>query len=279
MFPKFKQFSEDFFFRQLFDNDTCTYTYLLGDLTTRDAIIVDPVLELAERDAKLIKELGFTLKYALNTHMHADHITGTGYLKKLLPGTLSVISKESHAQADVHVTDKDTIKFGRFTLDAVATPGHTNGCLTYVLHEEGFAMTGDALLIRGCGRTDFQEGSAKTLFKSIHGKMFTLPENFRLYPGHDYNGRWETTVYEEKRFNPRLTKTEKEFISIMENLNLPHPRYIDKAVPANKVCGLYDIPKDKEWFWRSMHLIRLGIVCDLDVIRWDKVINSMMFYK
>uniref|UniRef100_A0A336K7Y2 Persulfide dioxygenase ETHE1, mitochondrial n=1 Tax=Culicoides sonorensis TaxID=179676 RepID=A0A336K7Y2_CULSO len=199
MFPEFKQFTSDFFFRQLFDNDTCTYTYILADLSSKEAVIIDPVLELAERDSKLIKEPGFTLKYALNTHMHADHITGTGYLKKLLPGTLSVIAKASNAQADIHLNDKDTVKFGKFQLEAISTPGHTNGCLTYVLHEQGIAFTGDALFVRGCGRTDFQEGSAKKLYESVHQKIFTLPENYRLYPGHDYRGQLETTVYEEKR--------------------------------------------------------------------------------
>uniref|UniRef100_A0A336MVK9 Persulfide dioxygenase ETHE1, mitochondrial n=1 Tax=Culicoides sonorensis TaxID=179676 RepID=A0A336MVK9_CULSO len=244
MYNEAKPFSSDFFFRQLFDTETSTYTYILADLSSKEAIIIDPVLEKAVRDSTLIKELGFTLKYAMNTHMHADHITGTGYLKKLLPGTLSVIARASGAQADIYLDDKDVIKFGRFEIEGVSTPGHTNGCMTYILHEQGIAFTGDTLLIRGCGRTDFQEGSAKSLYKSVHEKIFTLPDNYRLFPAHDYKGQTETSVYEEKTFNPRLTKDEAGFIEIMENLNLAYPRFIDKALPANKVCGLYDIPND-----------------------------------
>ncbi|XP_063700151.1 persulfide dioxygenase ETHE1, mitochondrial-like [Culicoides brevitarsis] len=245
MFRLAKTFSPNFFMRQLFDTETSTFTYLLGDLASREAVIIDPVLEKAVRDSTLIKELGFKLKYAMNTHMHADHITGTGYLKKLLPGTLSVIAKASSAQADVYLNDKDKIDFGAFEIEAAATPGHTNGCMTYILHDQGIAFTGDTLLIRGCGRTDFQEGSAKQLYKSVHERIFTLPDNFRLFPAHDYKGQTETTVYEEKNFNPRLTKDEATFINIMDNLNLAYPRFIDKAVPANKVCGLHDIPEDK----------------------------------
>ncbi|XP_023939165.2 persulfide dioxygenase ETHE1, mitochondrial [Bicyclus anynana] len=229
----------NFFFRQLFDTVSSTYTYLLGDTKSGEAVLIDPVLEHAERDAALIKELGFKLIYAMNTHMHADHITGTGKLKSLLPGSKSVISKSSGAQADLHLFDGDLVNFGAYQLLATATPGHTNGCLTYIAHGQGIAFTGDTLLIRGCGRTDFQEGSSETLYKSVHSKIFTLPETYTLYPAHDYKGQTATTVGEEKKYNPRLTKSLKEFVDIMENLNLPYPKMIDKAVPANRVCGLY----------------------------------------
>lgn len=238
-----RAFTSDFLFRQLFDERTWTYTYLLSDLASKQAVLIDPVLEKAERDAKLINELGLNLKYALNTHMHADHITGTGYLKKLLPGTVSVISKASGAQADKYLNDGDKIQFGRFEIEARATPGHTNGCMTFVLHDQGCAFTGDTLLIRGCGRTDFQEGSPETLYKSVHERIFQLPDDFRLYPAHDYNGLTETTVAEEKKYNPRLTKDLDTFTEIMNNLNLAYPKFIDQAVPANKVCGLHDIPE------------------------------------
>lgn len=144
------------------------------------------VLEKAPRDAILIKELGFKLKFALNTHCHADHITGTGYLKQLLPGTLSVIGKHAGANADRWLADGETVEFGRHELIAVSTPGHTNGCMTFIVKEQGIAFTGDTVLIRGCGRTDFQEGSAKTLFNSVQAKIFSLPDNFRLFPAHDY---------------------------------------------------------------------------------------------
>ncbi|XP_059480488.1 persulfide dioxygenase ETHE1, mitochondrial isoform X3 [Neocloeon triangulifer] len=230
--------SEDFFFRQLFDRESCTYTYLLADLKSKQAVLIDPVLELAERDANIINELGLTLTFAMNTHMHADHITGTGKLKTLIPGCKSLISKASGAQADVYVNDGEVVNFGRHELEVRATPGHTNGCITYVCKEQGMAFTGDTLLIRGCGRTDFQEGNPTTLYESVHTKIFSLPENFKLYPAHDYKGLTETTVGEEKKYNARLTKSLKEFVHIMDNLNLPYPKMIDKAVPANKVCGL-----------------------------------------
>ncbi|XP_055545176.1 persulfide dioxygenase ETHE1, mitochondrial [Wyeomyia smithii] len=238
-----KQLTADFFFRQLFDEKSWTYTYLLGDINTKEAVLIDPVLEQAPRDAKLIQELGFKLTYALNTHMHADHITGTGYLKQLLPGTISVISECSGAKADKYLKDNEIVKFGRFELKALCTPGHTNGCMTFVVHNQGVAFTGDALLIRGCGRTDFQEGDSRTLYRSVHEKIFTLPDNYRLFPAHDYKGNMETSVAEEKQYNPRLTKDIEAFVEIMANLNLPYPSKIDVAVPANRECGLYDIPK------------------------------------
>ncbi|XP_071441182.1 persulfide dioxygenase ETHE1, mitochondrial isoform X2 [Hetaerina americana] len=234
-------FSPNFFFRQLFDRESCTYTYLLADVQSKEALIIDPVIELAERDAQLVKDLELTLKYAVNTHMHADHITGTGLLKKLVPGCKSVISKSSGAQADVYVQPGDEISFGSHQLEVRPTPGHTNGCVSYILHKQGIAFTGDALLIRGCGRTDFQEGDPKTLYNSVHTQIFSLPDNFLLYPAHDYKGQTVTTVAEEKKYNPRLSKSIEEFVKIMENLNLAYPKMIDKALPANKVCGLHEV--------------------------------------
>ncbi|XP_059816261.1 persulfide dioxygenase ETHE1, mitochondrial-like [Hypanus sabinus] len=213
-------------FAQLFEKISSTYTYLLADAQSRDAIIIDPVLEEVSRDSKLIQELGLKLLYAVNTHCHADHVTGSGLLKSIIPGCRSVISKDSGAVADIHVSEGDTINFGKFHLNARSTPGHTDGCLTFVLSDESMAFTGDALLIRGCGRTDFQQGSAKTLYQSVHEKIFTLPPQCLLYPAHDYTGQTVTTVDEERRWNPRLTKTQQEFVTIMENLNLPKPAQI-----------------------------------------------------
>ncbi|XP_063828597.1 persulfide dioxygenase ETHE1, mitochondrial [Ostrinia nubilalis] len=234
----------NFFFRQLFDTVSSTYTYLLADQTAKEAVLIDPVLEHAERDATLLQQLGFKLLFAMNTHMHADHVTGTGKLKSLLPGTKSVIGQASGAQADIHLVDGDLVKFGDYQLLATATPGHTNGCLTYICHDQGIAFTGDTLLIRGCGRTDFQEGSSEGLYNSVHQKIFTLPDHYTLYPAHDYRGQTATTVGEEKKYNPRLTKSLEEFINIMDTLNLPYPKMIDKAIPANKVCGLYEVKND-----------------------------------
>jgi len=228
-------------FRQLFDRESCTYTYLLADNTSREAVLIDPVIELVDRDAQLVKDLGLQLKYVANTHVHADHITGSGKLKECLSGSKSVISRASQAVADVHLEHGDTIKFGEFELEARSTPGHTNGCLTYVFHEKGMAFTGDALLIRGCGRTDFQEGSSSRLYESVHSQILSLPNTTRLYPAHDYKGQTVSTVEEEKKFNPRLSKSKEEFIDIMKNLNLAYPKMIDKAVPANMVCGLHEL--------------------------------------
>ncbi|XP_003488318.1 persulfide dioxygenase ETHE1, mitochondrial isoform X1 [Bombus impatiens] len=239
-------FSKDFLFRQMFDPVSSTYTYLLADIDDKTAILIDPVIEWAERDKTIIQELGLTLKYAINTHMHADHITGTGKLKSLLPGCQSMISRSSGAKADILLNPDDQISFGKHNLLVLPTPGHTEGCVTYVCYEQGIAFTGDALLIRGCGRTDFQGGSAEVLYNSVHSKIFTLPANFRLYPAHDYSGRTVTTVAEEKAFNPRLSKSLNEFVDIMNNLNLAYPKMIDKAVPANKVCGLYEVAKEQK---------------------------------
>ncbi|XP_017772161.1 PREDICTED: persulfide dioxygenase ETHE1, mitochondrial [Nicrophorus vespilloides] len=235
--------ASNFVFRQLFDTKSSTYTYLLGDAESKDAVLIDPVIEHAKRDAQLVKDLNLNLKFAINTHMHADHITGTGELKKLT-NCKSVISKASGAKADIHIDESDVIEFGTHKLRVFSTPGHTNGCVTYYIPEQGMAFTGDALLIRGCGRTDFQEGNSTNLYENVHGKIFSLPDETILYPAHDYKGMMSTTVDEEKRLNPRLTKSLSEFVEIMENLNLAYPKMIDKALPANKACGLYDLPEE-----------------------------------
>eukprot|EP00088_Acartia_fossae_P066539 TRINITY_DN8257_c0_g1_i12.p1 TRINITY_DN8257_c0_g1~~TRINITY_DN8257_c0_g1_i12.p1 ORF type:complete len:297 (-),score=88.69 TRINITY_DN8257_c0_g1_i12:191-1081(-) len=238
----------NFAIRQLFDRESCTYTYLLIDTPSKEAVLIDPVIELAERDTNLVKELGLKLKYVINTHVHADHITGTGRLKKLVPGCQSIISKNSKGQADILMSEGEQIKFGGQVLEVRETPGHTEGCVTYVFNAAGCAFTGDALLIRGCGRTDFQGGSSPTLYKSVWSKILSLPENYILYPAHDYKGQTASTVAEEKKYNPRLTKSESEFVDIMAKLNLPYPKKIDESLPANMVCGLHELPdRMKDW--------------------------------
>lgn len=228
-------------FRQLLDYKSYTYTYLLADIKTREAVIIDPVIEMVERDCKLVKDLGVKLVYALNTHVHADHITGTGEIKKKIPTCKSVISAVSEAVADVHLKDGDHVDFGEFQLQSRSTPGHTNGCMTFVWHDRKMAFTGDAILVRGCGRTDFQQGDAGRLYDSVHNKIFSLPDDFRLFPAHDYTGQTMTTVKEEKSHNPRLTRTKEDFIQVMKELNLPYPKQIDRALPANMVCGVHDV--------------------------------------
>jgi sulfur dioxygenase len=227
----------DYVFKPLLDYRTFTYTFLLADAATGEAVLIDPVYEQVERDVTLIKELGLNLKYGVNTHMHADHVTGTGLLKKHIPTCQSVIAEKSGAKADKYINDGDLIRFGKFTLECRSTPGHTDGCMTYVWHEKSMAFTGDALLIRKCGRTDFQKGNPKLLYEMVHSKILSLPDNYLLYPGHDYSGQLVSSVAEEKKWNLRLTKPVEEFVNIMNNLNLPYPKYIDEAIPGNLVDG------------------------------------------
>jgi glyoxylase-like metal-dependent hydrolase (beta-lactamase superfamily II)/rhodanese-related sulfurtransferase len=230
-------------FRQLFDKETSTYTYLLADKETHDAVLIDPVREQTERDLGVLKELGLNLRYVLETHVHADHVTGAGLLRNET-GAQIVYSKLSGVEDPdvVLVDDEDGISFGKVTLEARLTPGHTDGDVTYVLADRSMAFTGDALLIRGCGRTDFQQGDARTLFRSVKDKVLSLPADTLLYPGHDYKGRTVTTVCEEKNHNARLRDgiSEDEFVAIMDGLGLAPPKKIDVAVPANLNVGLLE---------------------------------------
>ncbi len=227
-------------FRQLFDPETSTYTYLLGDEASREAVLIDPVLEQFERDRALVRELGLILRYTLETHVHADHVTASGRIRGELGSKVVVGAASGVANADIALRDGDTVCFGRHVLEARLTPGHTAGCVTYACRETAMAFTGDALLIRGCGRTDLQGGDAATLFGSVREKIFSLPDQTLLFPGHDYRGRTVTTVSEEKRFNPRLglDKSEADFVAIMNELQLAYPRKMDIAVPANLESGL-----------------------------------------
>ncbi len=233
-------------FRQLFDRETCTYTYLLADGESREAVLIDSVREHLERDMGLLEELGLSLKYTLETHVHADHVTASGLLRARLGSRSAVSALGGASCADIQLSDGDTVTFGGQTLEARATPGHTSGCMTFVHHAAGMAFTGDALLIRGCGRTDFQQGDPETLYRSVHDRIFSLPDDTRLYPGHDYKGRTATTVGEEKAHNPRLGggRSVSAFIEIMNNLNLDQPQRIHIAVPANLECGILagDVP-------------------------------------
>ncbi|MBI3201667.1 MAG: MBL fold metallo-hydrolase [Myxococcales bacterium] len=226
-------------FRQLFDATSWTYSYLLADPASGDAVLIDSVFEQHLRDAALIRELGLALRYTLETHAHADHVTGAWLMREHV-GSAIVVSASSGAQgADRYVDDGDRIEVGSLALEVRATPGHTSGCVTYVTADHAMAFTGDALLVRGAGRTDFQEGDARRLFRSIRERIFTLPPACLLYPAHDYAGRTVTTVREERAFNPRLggEAREEDFVGYMNHLGLPHPRQIDVAVPANLRCG------------------------------------------
>jgi glyoxylase-like metal-dependent hydrolase (beta-lactamase superfamily II)/rhodanese-related sulfurtransferase len=226
-------------FRQLFDPQSSTYTYLLADSATRDAVLIDPVFEHARRDGALIGELGLKLAWTLETHVHADHVTGATLLKRRF-GSKIALSKDSGAEgADRYLGDGDVIAFGLRMLETRATPGHTSGCLSYILDDRSKAFTGDALLIRGCGRTDFQQGDARRLYRSVRERVFTLPGDCQLYPGHDYRGLTSSSVAEERQFNPRLAENigEDDFVGYMTHLGLPHPKLMAVAVAANLRCG------------------------------------------
>jgi sulfur dioxygenase len=226
-------------FRQLQDPTSSTYTYLLGDRRTHQAILIDPVFEQVLRDSALLGELGLELVYTLDTHVHADHVTGAWLHKETNRSRIAVSAAAGTEGADLELTPGDHLGFGERRLEARATPGHTDGCMSFVLDDQSMVFTGDALLIRGAGRTDFQQGNASTLYRSVTTQLFTLPGDCLVYPAHDYRGLTSSSIDEEKRFNPRLggDRNESDFVGYMQNLGLAHPKQIDQAVPANKVCG------------------------------------------
>ena len=227
-------------FRQLYDRGTCTFTYLLADPDTRDAVLIDGVAEHLERDVRLVRELDLTLRYAIDTHIHADHITSSGQLRQRLGCHVAVCAEADAPCADVPLHHGDTLTYGGLHLEVRATPGHTATCVTYVTGDRSRAFTGDALMVRGCGRTDLQGGSSDQLYASVWEQILSLPDTTLLYPGHDYRGNTVTTVAEEKEHNPRLGggRTRAEFAAIMAALDLSKPARIAVAVPANRRCGL-----------------------------------------
>ncbi len=225
-------------FRQLFDAETFTYTYLLAGKPGGEAVLIDPVNTHIDRYIELLGNLALTLKFSLETHVHADHITASGMLRQRLGAQTGVSQACGAAYADRQLRDGDVLSFGDGErLEVIATPGHTPGSVSFYWRERVF--TGDALLINGCGRTDFQGGDAGALYDSITGRLFTLPDETLVYPGHDYNGRWVSNIIQARGSNARLAgKTRAQFIDIMNGLDLPKPRMIEQAVPANRLCGL-----------------------------------------
>lgn len=229
---------DDIIFHQLFELESSTYTYIIADKKTKEAAIIDPVLETVDRDLKLIDELGLNLVYVLDTHIHADHITGASEIRKRTQAKTGVSIDAAVLCADMGLEDAAELLLGDKKIKVIATPGHTDTCLSYYF--EGMVFTGDALLIRGSGRTDFQQGSSDKLYDSVHEKLFKLPDETLVYPGHDYRGQTSSTILLEKKFNPRLglAVEKNEFKKIMSELKLANPKKIHEAVPANLGCGV-----------------------------------------
>jgi glyoxylase-like metal-dependent hydrolase (beta-lactamase superfamily II)/rhodanese-related sulfurtransferase len=226
-------------FRQLFDQASSTYTYLLADEPTREAIFIDSVFEQHARDASLLHELGLKLLCTLDTHCHADHVTGAWLMKAALGSQIGMSPVYGATNVDLPLGHGDVVRFGAHALEVRATPGHTDGCLSFVTADRAMVFTGDALMVRSAGRTDFQQGDSSRLFRSIREQLFSLPDACVVYPGHDYEGRTSSTIGEERRFNARIggDAREEDFVGYMRNLALPHPKQIAVAVPANMRAG------------------------------------------
>jgi len=241
-------------FRQLFEPVSSTYTYLLGDEQTGQAILIDPVISSMERDLDVLHRLGLRLAYTLDTHIHADHITAALELKRATGSKIAAPAFDRLACADVGVEEGKPFEMAGILLQPLHTPGHTDGHFSYLLGDRVF--TGDALLIEGCGRTDFQNGDADALYRSVTEKLFALPDETLVYPAHDYKERFVTSIAQEKLRNPRLGKGKslEEFRDIMANLNLPYPTFIDHAVPGNRQCGVCptDLPDNLVRYCQQM---------------------------
>lgn len=229
--------SKNLIFQQLFDSASSTFTYLLADSENREGVLIDTVLEHVERDLKLVDELGLQLMFVLDTHIHADHVTGAGKIKELRRVKTGVPKKANVLCADLNLVEGDEIKFGSFKIQVLETPGHTDASLSFIC--EGMVFTGDALLVRGTGRTDFQSGSSEQLYDSIHQKLFKLPLDTKVYPAHDYKGFTSSTIESEIKYNSRAGggKTKAQFVKTMSELKLDYPQKINEALPANQACG------------------------------------------
>ena len=226
-------------FRQLFDAATGTFTYLLADVASGQGVLIDSVFEQHTRDLSLIQELGIELVASIDTHAHADHVTGSWLMHQATGCAIGLAAAARAENVTLPLSHGDRVAFGGRHLEVRSTPGHTDGCVSFVLDDHSMAFTGDALLVRGCGRCDFQQGNAHTLYRSITEQLLSLPDSCLLYPGHDYTGRSVTSVAEEKAFNARLGghANERDFVGHMENMKLPHPHKIAEALPGNMRSG------------------------------------------
>jgi sulfur dioxygenase len=237
-------------FRQWQEPDSCTFTYLLSCPDTGETVLIDPVLDTVDRDLHLLQELGLKLTYTLDTHIHADHLTGARRLKELAGSRIAYPAIDDLPCADIGVREGQAFRVGNIEIHPLFTPGHTDHHHAYLIDNgtHKLLFTGDALLIDACGRTDFQSGDAAMLYRSIHAKFFSLPDETLVYPCHDYDGRRISSIGQEKTRNPRLGngKTLEEFVAIMDGMDLPYPRKIDFAVPGNQLCGACppDVPAE-----------------------------------
>lgn len=241
-------------FRQLFEPLSSTYTYLIGCETTRQAVLIDPVMPVWERDLAEVKRLGLRLAYTVDTHIHADHISSASYLKRHAGSKIANAAMERLPCTDIGIEDGHPLQVGDLALTPLYTPGHTDTHFSFVLHDRVF--TGDALLIEGCGRADFQNGDARTLYRSVHQKLFSLPEDCLVYPAHDYHGRRVSTIGQERKRNPRLggERSMEEFVTIMSELKLAYPQFMDYALPGNRQCGVCpeDLPERLKEYCHKM---------------------------
>ena len=228
-------------FKQLFEPDSCTYTYLLGCQETGKTVLIDPVVDTVHRDLDMIRSLDLTPTYTLETHIHADHISGGVKMRALADTKIAIPKMENIECADIGIEEGKVFEVGSIKIHPLFSPGHTDAHHAYLIENGAHTLlfSGDALLIEACGRTDFQQGDPALLYQTIHQKFFTLPDETLVYPGHDYEGRQITTILQEKQRNPRLKDgmSKNDFIEIMIGLDLPYPRKIDFAVPANLLCG------------------------------------------
>jgi len=241
-------------FQQLHEPLSSTYTYLLGDADTGLAVLIDPVIVTMDRDLAELQRLGLKLAWTIDTHIHADHITAALEMKRAVGSRIAAPAWDQLPCADVGIEEGRPFQVGGITLQPLHTPGHTDGHFSYLMNDRVF--TGDALLIEGCGRTDFQNGDADALYHSVREKLFTLPGETLVYPAHDYQGRFVSSIAQEKKRNPRLgdDKTLDDFKAIMAKLNLEYPKFIDYAVPGNRLCGVCptDLPDNLSSYCRQM---------------------------
>jgi sulfur dioxygenase len=247
-------------FRQLFEPVSSTYTYLVACPETGEAALIDPVMPAWQRDLQVVNALGLTLVMTIDTHIHADHITAAAMLRREAGSRIAMPALDALPCTDLPIEDAVPMQIGTTTIDPMHTPGHTDN--HFALYAGDRVFTGDALLIDGCGRTDFQSGDSRALYRSVRERLFGLAPETLVYPAHDYQGRWVSSIAQEQHRNPRLggDRTLEDFVALMDNLDLPYPKFIDHAVPGNRECGECppDLPEHLREYCQAMSESRQG---------------------